>query len=234
MKTINLDKVLEILRTEGKPNTIKIYNRHGVTGDSYGVSYATLTALTKKIKVNHQLARQLWQTDNHDARVLATKIADPNEITRAEIERWVSDCNNYIITDAVSSIAAQMPNADTFAHKWITSNSEWITSIGWNVLAILATIDSLTITAMRELLPRITTEIATAPNRTKHAMNNTLIAIGGVHVDLRNEALDAASSIGKVQVDHGQTSCKTPDAAQYIKRMASQRAAKKRPSKVKL
>ncbi|MGQ0518236.1 DNA alkylation repair protein, partial [Bacillus sp. D-CC] len=33
--------------------------------------------------------------------------------------------------------------------------------------------------------------------------------------------------IGKVQVDHGATSCKTPDAESYIKK-ARERAAKKK------
>ena len=35
---------------------------------------------------------------------------------------------------------------------------------------------------------------------------------------LRKAALVAAKRIGKVEVDHGDTACKTPDAAEYIEK----------------
>ena len=38
------------------------------------------------------------------------------------------------------------------------------------------------------------------------------------------EALEAAKAIGKVEVDHGDTDCKTPDAASYILKAAKRRA----------
>jgi hypothetical protein len=57
-------------------------------------------------------------------------------------------------------------------------------------------------------------------------MNNALIAIGS-HEPLRADALEAARAIGKVEVDHGQTGCKTPDAAAYIGRIAARKAKKR-------
>lgn len=47
-------------------------------------------------------------------------------------------------------------------------------------------------------------------------MNNALIAIGIYKPELREKAITAAQRIGKVDVDHGKTSCKIPDAAEYI------------------
>ena len=49
-------------------------------------------------------------------------------------------------------------------------------------------------------------------------MNSALIAIGIRNEDLERKAIEMAREIGKVQVDHGATSCKTPDAEPYIKR----------------
>jgi 3-methyladenine DNA glycosylase AlkD len=46
--------------------------------------------LLKKIGVDHELARQLWDTGNHDARTLAMKIADPAAATLADLDRWVA------------------------------------------------------------------------------------------------------------------------------------------------
>ena len=49
-------------------------------------------------------------------------------------------------------------------------------------------------------------------------MNSALIAIGIRNEDLERKAIEIAREIGKVQVDHGATSCKTPDAEPYIKK----------------
>jgi hypothetical protein len=47
-------------------------------------------------------------------------------------------------------------------------------------------------------------------------MNMAVIQIGCRNAALRKAATAAARRIGKVVVDHGDTACKTPDAAAYI------------------
>ena len=46
--------------------------------------------------------------------------------------------------------------------------------------------------------------------------NSTLIAIGFRSHTLEKKALAVAKKIGVVEMDHGETNCKTPDAAAYI------------------
>jgi len=58
--------------------------------------------------------------------------------------------------------------------------------------------------------------IHTAPNAEREGMNMALILIGCRNAALRKAATAAAKRIGKVEIDHGDTACKTPDAAQYI------------------
>jgi len=57
-------------------------------------------------------------------------------------------------------------------------------------------------------------------------MNNTLIAIGARGGMLEQKALDAAAAVGTVEIDHGETNCKTPDAAAYIQKTLQRRRAK--------
>ena len=52
----------------------------------FGVSFATLGAMTKRIKRDHPLALQLWSTGNLDARVFATMIVDPALIGGLRVE----------------------------------------------------------------------------------------------------------------------------------------------------
>ena len=60
--------------------------------------------------------------------------------------------------------------------------------------------------------------IHAAPNAEREGMNLAVIAIGCRSPGLRKAAIAAAKRIGKVEVDHGDTACKTPDAAEYIEK----------------
>ena len=57
-------------------------------------------------------------------------------------------------------------------------------------------------------------------------MNNALINIGVRNSALEKKAVAAAKRIGKVVVDHGETGCKTPDAASYIAKTLAHRRKK--------
>jgi 3-methyladenine DNA glycosylase AlkD len=223
---MNPKEILTQLRKLGKPNHVKIYARHGVTGPCYGVAYGDLKPLVKKIGKDHQAALALWSSGIHDARIVATMIAEPETMTRAQIEGWLADSTNYVLVDAVSGVAAHMPGAVDMARAWIEKSGEWITTAGWNVIARIGAQGQLTDRDAGPLLEKIESGIHTQPNRTRYAMNNVLIGIGGSRESLRPRALAVAKSIGAVEVDHGETGCKTPDAAQYITKMLAHKAGK--------
>ena len=220
-------EVLAQLEALGTEQARKTYARHGVGANQYGVSYADLGKLKKKIKTDNALALDLWASGNHDARILALMIADPKQADAATLDAWAGDLTNYVIADAFSTFAAQTPFAKAKAEQWMEADNEWIADAGWSVLGRLAASDeSLPDSYFTALLDRIARELHSSKNRVRHAMNSAVIAIG-----LRNEALEAqaiatATQIGKVVVDHGNTDCKTPAAIPYIAKTKAHRAEK--------
>jgi 3-methyladenine DNA glycosylase AlkD len=230
---MDAQQILTELQKLGKPTTIKIYARHGVTGPCYGVNYADLKPLVKEIGRNHEVALGLWNSGVHDARVVATMIAEPEKMTRAEVERWLSDCTNYVMTEAVAGVAAKMLDGLEMARSWIEKDGEWTTTAGWNVVAASGPQGKLTAGDVDGVLEMIERGIHTQPNRTRHAMNNALIAIGSYVDELRPRVLAVARAIGTVHVDHGETGCKTPDASAYIAKMVAHNAAKNASSATK-
>ncbi len=174
----------------------------------------------------HPRARVVGLTGVHDARILAATIADPEQLTSVTLRRWLDACGNYIVTDAVAVAAARAPGALGRAREWTSSSHEWTSAAGWTSLAILAMDDGLDEALAGDVVAAIEAGIHAAPNRTRYAMNNALIAIGGAMPALRERALNAARSIGPVEVDHGDTACRTPDATTMIDKMASHRAAR--------
>ncbi|MCI0488906.1 MAG: DNA alkylation repair protein [Blastocatellia bacterium] len=216
-------EVIEQLKAYGTEQNRKIYRRHGVAGDLYGVSYSNLGKLKKAIKIDHDLAEKLWATGNQDARVLATMIADSSRASDRLLNAWAKDLSNYVLTDAFSGFVMRTPFVRKKMEQWIGSKKEWTGRIGWQLLAYLAMKDAeLPDEFFESHLEVIERDIHKGKNRVKDAMNSALIAIGMRNNKLKKEALSVAKKIGKVEVDHGETSCKTPDAAEYI-RKASKR-----------
>lgn len=219
--------VFEQLRSFGKEQNRKIYKNHGVQDEIFGVSYADLKTLVKKIKTNHALALDLWATRNHDARILATMIADPAQATDAMLDTWAGDLSSYVITDAFSSYASKSPLARAKIDEWIDSDVEWLGQAGWSLLAQVARDDaSLPDSYFEPYIDRIVRDLHTSQNRVRHSMNGALIAIGLRNAALEAKATAAAKQIGKVVVDHGQTDCKTPDAIAYMQKVKDRKAKK--------
>lgn len=234
MATPSARDLLAELEQLGTAQNRKVYSRHGVAGPMSGVSYANLGKLSKRLgrdpDAAHELAEQLWESGNHDARVLACMIADPARPSARQLEAWLKPIDNYVLSDAFSTLAARSPHAPKLGAKWRTSKQEFTAATGWNMLAGAALhAPELDDDVALEQIATIEASIHAAPNRTRHSMNQALIALGVRNERLRKAAVAAAKRIGKVEVDHGQTSCKTPDAAAYIAKTVAHRASRGKP-----
>ena len=238
---MKLKETLSELKKLGTAQNRKIYGRHGVSGEMYGVSYANLGKLEKKIGIDHDLAIGLWDSGIHDAMVLATFVADPAKLKITDANRWVKQVPDSVLGGAFSKLIAQTDFATKKANQWIKSRDEWISTVGWGVLnQIFLTDIELPESELISYLKTIEKDLHNSPNQTRYTMNNCLIAIGLRNVKLQKMAIAAAKKIGVVEVDHGETSCKTPDAIAYIKktldyrkRKASKKVKKTSTKKVK-
>ncbi|MBU0517619.1 DNA alkylation repair protein [bacterium] len=225
---MTLEKLMSELEKCGTMQNRKVYRKHGVTRDQFGVSFANLNVLKRRIRKAQDLAEALWATGNHDARILATMIADENDMTADLLETWAKDLDNYIISDSFAGIASRAKDAQVLMKGWMASDEEWICRAGWQMLAITAMRNpDLEDAFFKEQLKLIENNISGAKNRVKDAMNSALIAIGIRNESLKAEAIAAAKRIGKVEVNHGDTDCKTPEAVPYIENAWERRNAKK-------
>ena len=90
---------------------------------------------------------------------------------------------------------------------------------GWHTLASLARQENGFDDAyLEKYVEKIEARIHGSENWVRYAMNNALISIGVRNPKLEKIAVAAAVRIGTVEVDHGETGCKTPEAASYIKK----------------
>ena len=222
-----LSEVMAALEAAGTAQNRKVYARHGAAEPMFGVSYAELGKIAKRIKTDHALAHRLWDTGNHDARVLALRVADPAALDEALASRWLGDVDNYILAEGLGGLCSQTPYARTLSDSWRDDPGEWRASVGWFI--VMCTAEDPEVWSLEELqglLNQIEAEIDERPNRVRHEMNGAMIVMALRDGSLRNSVLAAAERIGPVKVDHGQTGCKTPEVAPYVERTLAHREAK--------
>jgi 3-methyladenine DNA glycosylase AlkD len=217
---MSLREVMAELRKLGNEQQKKTYLRHGVREPLYGVKIADLKVIQKRVKVDYELSLQLYDTGNADAMYLAGLIADSNRMTKADLRKWVRGAYcNMIAGFTVPWVASESRFGRELALDWIDSDEEMVSTAGWSTYASLVAIKpdaELDLVEIERLLNRVKNEIGGAPNMTRYAMNNFVIAVGGYSAPLTAKAKTVAKAIGTVEVDMGDTSCKVPLAVDYI------------------
>ena len=219
------NEILAKLERLGKPQTAAIYKRHGAGNNVFGVLTSDIAKLLKPIKKDRALAMELWKTGNVEARVMALQIADPAHVSRADAHNFVKEGPVRFVGFYVSALLARSPIGAETMRVWMRSADESFRELGYGLLAarLKHDADAVSDADARTIVKTIEREIHRSPNWAKYAMNNALIAIGVFKPALRKNAVGAARRIGRVEVDHGETNCKTPDAASYIEKASKRK-----------
>jgi len=215
---MNTRGILATLKKLGKPQTAAIYKRHGSGANVFGVLTSEIAKLQKRIKIDHALALELWKTGNAEARILALQVSDPQKLNRTTANRLVKDGQTRFLGCYLAGLVARSPIAAQTMSDWMKSSEEFLREMGYGIFAARLKDDpgSISDVDAEKTLVTIENEIHRSPNWSRHAMNAALISIGILKPTLRTKAVAAAKRLGKTVVDHGETSCKTPDAIAYI------------------
>ena len=221
---MNLNDVMQELEALGSEQTRKTWCRQGAAEPMFGVKFGDLTKLQKRIKVNHRLAAELWRTGNHDARLLASMVADARAITEKELKAWASTVKDSPTAEALANLASRTPFAVKIREAWLAEPK--LRRVGWSMVGHGArnavSRDDATSLAY---IKRIEAEIHQAENWTRRTMMYALIGLGGCGGAARKAAEDAVRRIGPVAFDPGNTACEFPDALPYIAKVWARKKA---------
>lgn len=229
---MDLKQAMSALQSHASESCKKTYLRHGAKEPLFGVRTGDLGTLKKRIKIDHELAEALIATGNADARLLGFMVADPDKLDASRVEGWLAQAVWSMDTYYLGQLLARSPIWFSCMQRWMAQSDEWVQSAGYSLLAqrLKEDADSVPDDLAAQTLVAIEKGIHRAKNRARDAMNTALIAIGTYKPGLRDAALAAAERIGPVEVDHGDTACKTPLASEYIRKAgahADRMAAKK-------
>ena len=78
------------------PRAREVNEKHG---DDHGVNLGKLRAVAKRLKTQQELARQLWETDDTAARLLALLICRPKAFERDELDAMLREARTPKVHD---------------------------------------------------------------------------------------------------------------------------------------
>jgi 3-methyladenine DNA glycosylase AlkD len=167
--------------------------------NTYGISIPKLREIAKDIGKNHQLALELWKSDIHEARILASFIDEPEKVTENQLEKWVRDFDSWDVCDQVCNLFEKTPYAYQKAIEWTNRKEEFIKRAAFALMAGLAVHDKKASNEQFEHFFPLIREAATDDrNFVKKAGNWALRNIGKRNKALNERAMEIAREIQEI------------------------------------
>ena len=91
-----------------------------------GVKVPLLRQFAKKIGKNHELALELWNTDVHEARLLASMIELPADVDENQFDGWVADFDSWDICDQCCSLLGKTSYSLRKIEEYSSRSEEFI------------------------------------------------------------------------------------------------------------
>ena len=205
------------------PRAREVNEKHG---DDHGVNLGKLRAVAKRLKTQPELARQLWETDDTAARLLAILICRPKAFERDELDVMLREARTPKVHDwLVNYVVKKNPHSEELRLAWFADPDPVVASAGWALTTerVAKKPDGLDLAG---LLDVIEAEMRDAPDRLQWAMNHCLAQIGIEHAEYRTRALDIGERLEVLKDYPTPPNCTSPFAPIWITEMVRRQDVK--------
>jgi 3-methyladenine DNA glycosylase AlkD len=191
------DDVIARLKAQANPNNVAGMARYGIsTTNTLGISINTLRKMAKEIGKDHELALKLWDSGFHEARILASFIDEPEKVTEAQLEHWVSDFDSWDVVDQISELISKTPFVIKKIHDWAGRDEEFVKRAAFSLIAELSAHDKkMADNEFEPFFELIKNAADDERNYVKKAVNWALRNIGKRNKALNQRAIEVARVI---------------------------------------
>lgn len=214
-ETMAAEVMAELAELED-PKTREVNEKHG---DDHGVNLSKLRALAKRLKTQQELARDLWETADTAARLLAILICRPKAFERDELDVMLRDARTPKVHDwLVNYVVKKNPHSEELRLAWSADPDPVVASAGWALTTerVARKPEGLDLAA---LLDVIEAEMKEAPDRLQWAMNHCLAQTGIEHAEHRARAIDIGERLEVLKDYPTPPNCTSPFAPTWIAEM---------------
>jgi len=193
-----LKHTLDQLHTMANTKSLPGMARFGIdTNGRLGISLPQLRKIAKGTEKDHQLALALWEAGIPEARILASMVDDPAQVTAEQMDVWAGDFNSWDICDGVcSNLFDKTPFAWEKIEEWGADEREFVRRAGYVLIACLAVHNKGAPDEVFTALFPIITAGATDPrNFVRKAVNWAVRGIGKRNLALNKAAISLSEEI---------------------------------------
>jgi 3-methyladenine DNA glycosylase AlkD len=196
---MSLQAILDALQAQQNPANVEGMAHFGIRPQRtvYGVPVNTLREMAKPYRRDHALALELWASGSHEARILASIIEDPRQVTAAQMDAWAASFDSWDICDqCCTNLFWRTPFAYAKVMEWSEREEEFVRRAAFTLMANLAVHDKKAAdSAFEVFLPIIEREAADERNFVKKAVNWALRGIGKRNAHLNALAVQTAERL---------------------------------------
>lgn len=225
---MTLKEALARLKSLSNEKMIALNIKNGAgKNNQFGVKMGDIRNVAQKIKTDHKLALELWNTKNIDAQLLATLIIKPKELSTKELDEMVRSIDLPQVADWFSSyVLKEHPGKESLREGWLDADNVWAARAGWSLTAgrIAREPEGLD---PDKILDRIETEMPGAAPEVQWTMNAALAQIGINFPKHRKRAIAMGEKLGIYRDYPVSKGCTSPFAPIWINEMVKRQEAGK-------
>ena len=228
---LSAGELIGCLKAEAKEENRAGMVRFGIPADkALGVPKPAIRAIARQTRKDHALALELWKVGILEARILASLVAEPAKVTRAQMEDWVCDFDSWDICDQVcGNLFDRVAAAEEAIRDWHMDEREFVRRAAFSTIAWRAVHQKkLPDETFLAYLPMIEAASNDSRNFVRKAVNWALRQIGKRSLRLNAAALDVsrklAASTGKTASWIGRDAEKELENGRLIERLQSREA----------
>ena len=223
-KLSHLPDIVSILQSMESEENRSGMSRFGINVErALGIKVTDLRKLARRVERSHDLALELWDTGIHEARLLATMVDQPAEVTKDQMESWAAGFDSWDMVDqACNNLFRKTPFAHTKAVEWSLRDEEFVKRAGFTLMAVLAVHDRDSDDGVfAGYLDQLVKGSSDERNFVKKAVNWALRQIGKRNLSLWKKAMETVSRVGLM--DSKSTRWIASDAKRELTRVGRER-----------
>ncbi len=196
------EQIIDLLKKEANPEKVLFKEaKFGVvSNNALGIYHKDLKEIAKRIPKDDDLAIQLFDSGIYEARLLCSKIFNPQNLTEELMDKWTSTFENWEICDSFCmGLFAKSAYAVSKAKEWTKRKREFEKRAGFTIIAAFCMADKTSGNEVFEqFFPIIKRECTDERIYVKKAVNWALRNIGKRNIDLKSKAILVANEMSSI------------------------------------
>jgi len=189
--------IISTLKSMASVDHFEKLKRFGINQKTaLGVKIPDIRSLAKDIGVNSDLASQLLATDIHEAKILASIIDDPKQLTEEKVEQYISKFDSWDVCDLSSELIFNSIYSDKLIISLHANKEEFRKRTAFVLMCYNAVHNKKALdNQFLEYLKIIENEAWDERNFVRKAVNWALRQIGKRNIFLHQKAIECAKRI---------------------------------------